>query len=62
MLHLKMEEETFNTQAVNDNKAQPKFNMEEESLQKDAYLESIKNRLAKAKRTLETIQNLNFKQ
>ena len=57
-----MEKETFNTQAINDNKAQPKFDLEEESLQKDAYLGSIKNRLAKAKRTLETIQNLNFKQ
>ena len=35
-LHPKREEETFNTQAINDNKTQPKFNLEE-SLQEDAY-------------------------
>ena len=31
-------------------------------MQKDAYLGAIKYRLARAKKTLETIQNLNFKQ
>ena len=50
------------TQAQCADDAQTKFNLGEEQIKSEAFLGAIKNRLAKAKRTNETIQNLNFKQ
>jgi ribosomal protein L39E len=49
-------------QAQNEREAQTNFNLGEEQIKNEAFLGAIKNRLAKAKRTNETIQNLNFKQ
>ena len=52
----------IHTQAQSASDAQTKFNLGEEQIKSEAFLGAIKNRLAKAKRTNETIQNLNFKQ
>ena len=45
MEHPKMEEKTYNIQAQNGNKVQPKSNLEDKVLQEDVYLGAIKTDL-----------------